>query len=77
MNSKNDGLGRGFSSMDPELQREYASLGGRTAHKNGKAHTWTSETAREAGRKGAEARARNRQAAQQQRAEIQKKNHQQ
>jgi len=43
---------RGFGSMDPKKQRDIASKGGRAAHKKGNAHTWTSEEAREAGRKG-------------------------
>jgi general stress protein YciG len=43
---------RGFASMDPEKQREVASKGGRAAHVKGTAHEWTSEEAREAGRKG-------------------------
>lgn len=43
---------RGFASMDPEKQRRIASLGGKKAHEVGTAHTWTSETARVAGRKG-------------------------
>lgn len=43
---------RGFASMDPERQREIAAQGGRTAHANGKAHQWTSEEARAAGKKG-------------------------
>lgn len=47
---------RGFASMDPERQRQIASLGGRTAHEQGRAHTFTSEEAKAAGKKGAEAR---------------------
>jgi len=43
---------RGFASMSPEKQREIASKGGRAAHEKGKAHEWTSDEAREAGRKG-------------------------
>jgi len=43
---------RGFASMDPQKQREIASEGGRAAHKQGVAHEWNSEEAREAGRKG-------------------------
>lgn len=41
--------------MDKEQQREIASQGGKAAHKKGTAHKWTSETAREAGRKGGKA----------------------
>ena len=44
--------GRGFASMDEEKQREIASKGGRAAHLKGTAHEWTSQEAREAGRKG-------------------------
>jgi hypothetical protein len=43
---------RGFASMDRAQQREIASKGGRAAHTKGTAHEWTSEEAREAGRKG-------------------------
>jgi uncharacterized protein len=46
------GRGRGFASMDPNKQREIASKGGRAAHMQGTAHEWSSEEAREAGRKG-------------------------
>lgn len=46
---------RGFASMDPAKQREIASKGGRAAHAQGKAHEFTSEEARAAGRKGGEA----------------------
>lgn len=43
---------RGFASMDRAKQREIASKGGKAAHVKGTAHEWTSEEAREAGRKG-------------------------
>ena len=43
---------RGFASMDRGKQREIASKGGKAAHEKGTAHEWTSEEAREAGRKG-------------------------
>jgi general stress protein YciG len=43
---------RGFASMSPEKQREIASKGGRAAHQKGTAHEWTSDEARNAGRKG-------------------------
>jgi general stress protein YciG len=43
---------RGFASMDRNRQREIASKGGKLAHLRGMAHEWTSEEAREAGRKG-------------------------
>lgn len=51
---------RGFASMDPERQRQIASEGGRAAHEKGTAHEFTSEEAREAGRKGGMARSANR-----------------
>jgi hypothetical protein len=52
--------GRGFASMDSEKQRRIASLGGRAAHQQGTAHEFSSEEAREAGRKGGEAVSANR-----------------
>ncbi len=47
---------RGFASMSKDKQRMIASKGGKTAHKKGTAHKWTSEEARAAGRKGGRAR---------------------
>lgn len=38
--------------MDRDQQRKIASAGGRAAHVKGTAHEWTTEEAREAGRKG-------------------------
>jgi general stress protein YciG len=43
---------RGFASMDRSKQKEIASKGGKAAHQKGTAHEWTSEEARDAGRKG-------------------------
>ena len=43
---------RGFASMDRSKQRDIASKGGKAAHQKGTAHEWTSDEAREAGRKG-------------------------
>ena len=43
---------RGFAAMDPKKQREIARKGGRAAHAHGTAHEWTSDEARQAGRKG-------------------------
>src|SRR5437763_344091 len=43
---------RGFASMDRSKQKEIASKGGKAAHAKGTAHEFTSEEAREAGRKG-------------------------
>lgn len=42
---------RGFAAMDPERQREIASMGGRAAHEQGTAHRFTPDEARAAGRK--------------------------
>ena len=47
---------RGFAGMDPERQRAIASEGGRAAHLSGNAHQFNSEEAREAGRRGGQAR---------------------
>lgn len=49
---------RGFAAMDPKRQREIASEGGKAAHQSGNAHEFTSEEAREAGRKGGKASSR-------------------
>jgi hypothetical protein len=38
--------------MDRGKQKEIASRGGKAAHQKGTAHEWTSEEARQAGRKG-------------------------
>lgn len=38
--------------MDLDKQRAIASKGGKAAHALGRAHEWTKEQAREAGRKG-------------------------
>lgn len=46
---------RGFAAIDPRLQREIAAKGGRAAHAQGRAHQFTSEEARIAGRKGGRA----------------------
>jgi general stress protein YciG len=51
---------RGFASMDPQRVREICSMGGQAAHRKGTAHQFTSEQAREAGRKGGASRAANR-----------------
>ena len=51
---------RGFASMSPEKQREIASKGGKVAHEKGSAHEFSSEEAREAGRKGGESASRDR-----------------
>jgi uncharacterized protein len=46
--SEAKGSKKGFASMDPEHAREIQAMGGRTAHKNGNANTFTSETAKKA-----------------------------
>ena len=43
---------RGFAAMDPEKRKRIASEGGKAAHQSGRAHEWSSQEAREAGRKG-------------------------
>ena len=45
---------RGFASMDPSKQKEIASKGGKAAHAQGRAHEFTPDEARSAGRKGGE-----------------------
>lgn len=51
---------RGFAAMNPQDQVEIARKGGVAAHRSGRAHEWTSDEAREAGRKGGKARQRKR-----------------
>lgn len=46
---------RGFASMNEEKQRVNASKGGKMAHDKGNAHEFSSEEAKEAGKKGGEA----------------------
>ena len=43
---------RGFAALTPQHLAEISQMGGRTAHAIGRAHQFTSEEAREAGRKG-------------------------
>ena len=43
---------RGFASLSQEQRIEIAAKGGRAAHKKGVAHVFSSEEAREAGRRG-------------------------
>ena len=50
------GRGRGWASLSPERRREIASKAGKEAHRLGHAHKWTPEQAREASRRGLEAR---------------------
>jgi uncharacterized protein len=52
---------RGFAAMSPEVQRAIASKGGKAAHlPGGKGHTFSSEEARAAGKKGGTALSRDR-----------------
>jgi general stress protein YciG len=60
LNSERKGR-RGFAAMNPEKQKVIASAGGRAAHRQGVAHKWNSEEARDAGRKGGQARTRSNQ----------------
>ena len=53
-------LHRGFAAMDREAHRELARSGGVAAHAYGLAHRFTSEQAREAGKKGGAKTASNR-----------------
>ena len=46
--------------MDPEKQKQIASKGGKASHAMGKAHEFSSEEARGAGRKGGQAVSRDR-----------------
>ena len=55
INMTNNTHNRGFASMSPDKQRSIASKGGRAAHQKGTAHEWSSEEAKEAGRKGGKA----------------------
>ncbi|KAB7771802.1 KGG domain-containing protein [Xanthomonas maliensis] len=51
---------RGFAALDPDKRRALASSGGKAAHASGNAHEFTSDEAREAGRKGGQAVSRDR-----------------
>lgn len=59
-NSERTKSNRGFASMDTGKQREIASKGGKAAHAQGRAHEFTPDEARVAGRKGGEAVSRDR-----------------
>jgi len=51
---------RGFAAMDASKQREIASKGGKAAHAQGRAHEFSADEARVAGRKGGECISRDR-----------------
>ena len=59
-NTNKGSSNRGFAGMDAARQREIASQGGKASHASGKGHEFTSEEAREAGRKGGEVVSRDR-----------------
>jgi general stress protein YciG len=43
---------RGFASLSPEQLRQIASRGGKEAHRLGRAHRFSYEEAKEAGKRG-------------------------
>ena len=45
---------RGFAALDAETRRRIASRGGKAAHDKGRAHEFSGEEARQAGKKGGE-----------------------
>lgn len=47
---------KGFAGMSPERVKEIASMGGKAAHEQHKAHEWTQDEARAAGSKGGKAK---------------------
>lgn len=51
---------RGFAALTPERRRELGVMGGKKAQATGRAHRWTVEEARAAGKKGAAAGGRGR-----------------
>ena len=51
---------RGFAVMSQEDRSRISRLGGKAAHAEGTAHTFTSDEAKAAGRKGGQATARRR-----------------
>lgn len=53
---------RHYAHTHPEEHREIVKRAGQAAHRKGTAHEWTSEEAREAGRKGGRAKAQQRRA---------------
>src|SRR5258708_11092663 len=59
-NSERPKSNRGFASMDAGKQREIASKGGKAAHAQGRAHEFSADEARVAGRKGGEVVSRDR-----------------
>lgn len=56
MNSKKP---KGFAALSPEKRSEIARKGGLKVQAMGKAHKWTTDTARDAAKKAAEVRREN------------------
>jgi uncharacterized protein len=56
--ASNKGKKRGFASMEKERLQTLVRMGGKKAHALGRAHEWTREEARIAGRRGGSARKR-------------------
>lgn len=54
-----DTVKRGFAALPEERRIEIASQGGKAAHEQGKAHQFTSEEAKAAGKKGGDRMAQN------------------
>jgi general stress protein YciG len=48
--TKTEGRLRGFAAMTPEQRQKIASMGGVAAHQSGRAHEFTSDEARAAGK---------------------------
>lgn len=42
----------GFAALTKEQRKEMGAIGGRASHAKGTGHEWTSEEAKEAGRRG-------------------------
>lgn len=58
MSSTSTSKKRGLATLSPERRTEIARMGGTAAHKSGGAHTFTSDEAIAAARKGHESRRR-------------------
>lgn len=60
MSSETGKSKRGFASMSPEKRKEIASKGGKSAHKQGKAYKFDSQSASKAGKIGGKSVSENR-----------------
>jgi general stress protein YciG len=60
MNVNDEKRRQGFDTISVELQREISAKGGKAAHAYGRAHEFTAEEARAAGRKGGASIGKNR-----------------